>query len=138
MWIPGAEWVHGDLGCCTGADLVVCISHSGNTKELVHALGHITTRDHPPAVGEHHTCFGSVPVLQFWRTFGTPQSALSRLIAKCGCCSASIVGAKDGQGALGPSAVAPRGSKLEGFSDVTLSYPVLVSIALTHIALTHS
>ena len=42
--------MHGDLGCVTAADVVVCISHSGNTQELVHAMGHIQTRDPQPTI----------------------------------------------------------------------------------------
>ena len=34
----------------TAADVVVCISHSGNTQELVHAMGHIQTRDPQPTI----------------------------------------------------------------------------------------
>jgi|EP01047_Picozoa_sp_COSAG01_P038304 arabinose-5-phosphate isomerase len=49
-FVHAAEWVHGDLGCATGADVVVCLSHSGNTAELVHAMGHIGRRNPAPPI----------------------------------------------------------------------------------------
>jgi DNA-binding MurR/RpiR family transcriptional regulator len=49
-WHQAAEWVHGDLGCVTPADVVVCISHSGNTQELVHAMSYIQARNPPPTI----------------------------------------------------------------------------------------
>ena len=42
--------MHGDLGCVTGDDAVICISHSGNTQELVHAMAHVQQRSPRPTV----------------------------------------------------------------------------------------
>ena len=46
--------MHGDLGCVTGDDAVICISHSGNTQELVHAMAHVQQRS-PRPVSRHDT-----------------------------------------------------------------------------------
>jgi D-arabinose 5-phosphate isomerase GutQ len=39
-YVHGSEWAHGDLGGLHANDLVVLVSHSGNTAELVHLLSH--------------------------------------------------------------------------------------------------
>ena len=49
-FVHAAEWVHGDLGCALTGDVVVCLSHSGGTSELVHAMGHIQQRDPAPKI----------------------------------------------------------------------------------------
>ena len=49
-FVHAPEWVHGDLGCVTPEDVVICISHSGNTQELVHAMSHIQARDPTPTI----------------------------------------------------------------------------------------
>jgi D-arabinose 5-phosphate isomerase GutQ len=49
-FVHAAEWVHGDLGCVTPEDVVICISHSGNTQELVHAMSHIQARNPTPTI----------------------------------------------------------------------------------------
>ena len=49
-FVHAAEWVHGDLGCATADDVVVCVSHSGGTAELVHAMGHLQRRKHAPSI----------------------------------------------------------------------------------------
>ena len=35
QWVHGTEWVHGDLGSLREGDVVVAISHSGKTAELL-------------------------------------------------------------------------------------------------------
>ena len=41
FYLHATEAVHGDMGLITSADLVVLISHSGETKEVLNALGPI-------------------------------------------------------------------------------------------------
>ena len=38
LWLHPAEAAHGDLGRVTGQDVVVALSHSGETEEIVHLL----------------------------------------------------------------------------------------------------
>ena len=49
-FVHAAEWVHGDLGCVLADDVVVCLSHSGNTQELAHAMGHVVLRSPAPKI----------------------------------------------------------------------------------------
>jgi len=44
-FVHTSEWMHGELGKLHGNDIVLCISHSGNTNELLQALDHIKKRD---------------------------------------------------------------------------------------------
>ena len=45
-YIHAVEWCHGDLGVLnTDHDSVMLLSHSGNTPELVHLMGHLQARD---------------------------------------------------------------------------------------------
>ena len=41
FYLHATEAIHGDMGLITSADLVVLISHSGETKEVLNALGPI-------------------------------------------------------------------------------------------------
>lgn len=42
--MPGNEWVHGDLGTFSKGDVLVCISNSGKTMELVDATRRVRAR----------------------------------------------------------------------------------------------
>jgi len=44
-FVHTSEWMHGELGKLHGNDIVLCISHSGNTNELLQALDHIKKKD---------------------------------------------------------------------------------------------
>lgn len=35
QWIHGGDWVHGELGCLKCGDVVILVSHSGRTSELL-------------------------------------------------------------------------------------------------------
>jgi arabinose-5-phosphate isomerase len=43
FYVHATEAVHGDMGLITGDDVVILISHSGRTKEVVDTLGPIRT-----------------------------------------------------------------------------------------------
>jgi len=43
-YVPAPEWAHGDLGKLRQNDVVVGVSHSGETQEVVHALSLVAGR----------------------------------------------------------------------------------------------
>ena len=44
-WVHGAEWAHGELGALGPNDLVLAVSHSGTTKELLWLAEQLQRRD---------------------------------------------------------------------------------------------
>ena len=44
QWVHGAEWAHGELGAVGDGDVLVCVSHSGTTAELLQLSDHLVSR----------------------------------------------------------------------------------------------
>lgn len=44
QYVQGSEWVHGDLGSLREGDVVIAVSHSGTTTELLEAVSHFRSR----------------------------------------------------------------------------------------------
>lgn len=44
QYVHGTEWVHGGLGATRPGDVVVMLSNSGKTRELLDAAGHLIAR----------------------------------------------------------------------------------------------
>lgn len=61
-FVHGTEWVHGDLGVACKGDIVVGLSHSGNTEELVVLPRFLQPRDVPFAaiIGSADSALGKI------------------------------------------------------------------------------
>ncbi|KAG8465789.1 hypothetical protein KFE25_005359 [Diacronema lutheri] len=49
-WVHAAEWSHGDLGAVRADDVLVCISNSGRTAELLALAVELRARPRPPTL----------------------------------------------------------------------------------------
>lgn len=49
-WVHAAEWGHGDLGAVRADDVLVCISNSGRTAELLALAAQLRARERPPTL----------------------------------------------------------------------------------------
>lgn len=49
-WVHASEWGHGDLGAVRADDVLVCISNSGRTAELLALATHLRARPRPPTL----------------------------------------------------------------------------------------
>jgi D-arabinose 5-phosphate isomerase GutQ/sugar/nucleoside kinase (ribokinase family) len=61
-YVHASEWVHGDLGKTSAGDVVIALSHSGKTAELIEAIPHLQRRNVTVcAITSSDTC----PLAQF-------------------------------------------------------------------------